>query len=140
MKPVTQVTTVGNQPLMDIQRRIVSLGVMIEPEWVADLLVQRCRSEGDAVALCWAKRTRKGMTLRQAAEELTIPASHLSNILSGKKYLPHDFRIRFQQLCGNLAIRQYEDHAYGFRTLRETPEQRRIRELEAQLEKVARTA
>ena len=132
--------TVGNLALDTVQRRIVTLGAMIEPEWVADQLIQRCRSEKDAVALCWAKRTRKGMTLRQAAEELSIPASHLSNILSGTKYLPHDFRIKFQQLCGNLAIRQYEDHAYGFRTVRETPEQRRIRELEAQLERQQRTA
>lgn len=130
----------GNLHIDSIQRRIVTLGVMVEPEWVADMLVQRCSSEGDAIALCWAKRTRKGMTLRQAAEELAIPAPHLSNILNGKKYLPNDFRIKFQMLCGNWAIRQYEDQACGLRTTKETPEQRRIRELEAQLERFERTA
>lgn len=130
----------GNLHIDSVQRRIVTLGVMIEPEWVSELLVQRCRSEKDAVALCWAKRTRKGLTLRQAAEELGVQPSHLSNILSGKKYLPHDFRIKFQQLCGNLAIRQYEDQACGFVTQRVTPEQRRIRQLEAQLEQVQRQA
>lgn len=130
----------GNLALDTLQRRIVTLGVLSDPEWLSTLLVARCTSEKDAVVLCWAKRTRKGMTLRQAAEELSLPASHLSNILSGQKYLPHDFRIKFQMLCGNWAIRQYEDQACGLRTTKETPEQRRIRELEAQLERFERTA
>jgi hypothetical protein len=116
------------------QREIPALQVLHEPEWLPDLLIARLRSERDAVMLCWAKRRRRALTLRGAAEELEMQPSHLSNILSGKKYLPHDFRIRFQQLCGNWAIRQYEDHICGFLTKRETPEQRRIRELEAQVE------
>lgn len=123
-----------------VQTRIVSLGVVPEPEWLSDLLVARCRSERDAVVLCWAKRNRKGLTLRQAAEELGIPASHLSNILSGKKYLPHDFRIKFQRLCSNWAIRQYEDLACGFVTAKETPEQRENRMLKAKLEQYERAA
>jgi hypothetical protein len=123
-----------------VQTRIVTLGAVQEPEWLSEVWVSRCRSERDAVVLCWAKRGRKGLTVRQAAEELRLPASHLSNILSGKKYLPHDFRIRFQELCGNWAIRQYEDMACGFITSRETPEQRRIRLLEAELQDVRRRA
>lgn len=122
-----------------VQRRFATLGVVPDGEWVSDVLVSRCRTEGDAVVLCWAKRTRKAMTLRQAAEELSIQPSHMSNILSGKKYLPHDFRINFQRLCGNWAIRQYEDRACGFLTSKETPEHRRIRELEAKLETYQRT-
>jgi hypothetical protein len=136
MKPVTRVRTLGNFH----QGRIVSLGALPDTEWVEPLLIARLRSEKDAVSLCWAKRTRKGLTLRQASEEIGIPASHLSNILSGQKYLPHDFRIKFQKLCGNWAIRQYEDRACGFTTTVETPEQRRIRELEAQVETLQRTA
>jgi hypothetical protein len=116
------------------QRQIPALGFMSDPEWIPDMLVSRLRSEKDAVVLCWAKRTRKHLTLRRAAEELGIQPSHLSNIVSGKKYLPHDFRIKFQKLCGNWAIRQYEDRACGFLTHKESPEQRRIRELEAQVE------
>jgi plasmid maintenance system antidote protein VapI len=123
-----------------VQTRIVTLGAVAPMEWVSDVYIMRCRSEKDAIALCWAKRNRKGLTLRQAAEELRIQPSHLSNILSGKKYLPHDFRIRFQELCGNWAIRQYEDLRCGFRTEKETPEQRRIRQLEAQLSEVSRAA
>ncbi len=38
-----------------------------------------------------------------------MPKSHLSNILSGKKYLPDELRIPFMWLCGSLAMRQWED-------------------------------
>lgn len=116
-----------------VQRQIPALGLLSEPQWLDEFLVKRLRSEKDAVVLCWAKRTRKQLSIRGAAEELGLPASHLSNIVSGKKYLPHDFRIKFQKLCGNWALRQYEDRACGFITSRESPDQRRIRELEAQL-------
>lgn len=123
-----------------VQTRIVTLGVVPEPEWLSDVWISRCRSERDAVVLCWAKRARRGLTVRQAAEELGLQPSHMSNILSGQKYLPHDFRIRFQQLCGNWAIRQYEDMACGFITQKETPEQRRIRMLEAEVSDLRRRA
>ncbi len=123
-----------------VQTRIVTLGAMPDPEWLSDVWISRCRSEKDAVLLCWAKRTRKGLTSRQAAEELGLQSSHMSNILSGSKYLPHDFRIRFQRMCGNWAIRQYEDMACGFLTQKETPEQRRIRILEAENLQLRRSA
>jgi hypothetical protein len=118
-----------------IQRQIVVLGEVQPPEWLDEQWIVRCRSEKDAIALCWAKRRRKSLTVRQAAEELGIPASHLSNIIAGKKYLPHDFRARFQQMCGNWAIRQYEDLSCGFLTTQETPEQRENRLLRARLAK-----
>lgn len=123
-----------------VQTKIVTLGVLAEPEWLSDAWISRCRSERDAVVLCWAKRARKGLSVRQAAEELGLPPSHMSNILSGHKYLPHDFRIRFQQLCGNWAIRQYEDLTCGFITQKESPEQRRIRLLEAENMELRRRA
>jgi hypothetical protein len=122
------------------QRQIPMLGQMREPRWLSDLWISRCRTEADAVALCWAQRSRKGLTLRQAAEELSLPPSHLSNIISGKKYLPHDFRIRFQELCGNWAIRQYEDMRCGFVTDRLSAEQIEIRRLKAENEALRRTA
>jgi len=119
-----------------IQRRIVVLGAAQPMEWLDDYWVGRCRSEKDAIALCWAKRRRKGLTVRQAAEEMGLPVSHLSNILSGKKYLPHDFRIAFQELCGNWAIRQYEDMRCGFVTEKLSPEQMEIRRLKAENEQL----
>ena len=122
------------------QRLIPLLSAMTGPEWLDELWIKRCRNEGDAVVLCWAKRTRRGMTLRGAAEEMEMSASHLSNILSGKKYLPHDFRIKFQRLCGNYAIRQYEDMACGFRTCPDDPQTREIRQLKSENERLKREA
>ncbi len=48
-------------------------------------------------------------TQADASARLEMPKSHLSQILSGKKYLPDDLRIPFMWLCGSLALRQYED-------------------------------
>lgn len=122
------------------QREMPLLGTVASMAWLDDLWISRCRSEADAVALCWAKRIRKGMTLRQAAEEIGLPASHLSNILSGKKYFPHGFRCKFQMLCGNWAIRQYEDYQCGLRTVIETTQEREIRLLKSENERLRRTA
>jgi hypothetical protein len=116
-----------------MQREMPFFEVVGEPEMVAEQLIARLRNEADATVLCWAKR-RVRYSLSDAAAILGMPKSHLSNILSGKKYLPFDFRIKFQALCGNWAIRQYEDSICGFRSVIETPEQRRIRELESQIE------
>ena len=116
-----------------MQREMPFFDVVGEPEMVAEFLVGKLRSESDAVMLCWAKR-RVRFSMSSASAVLGMPKSHLSNILAGKKYLPHDFRIKFQALCGNWAIRQYEDSVCGFVSVRETPEQREIRELRSQLQ------
>lgn len=116
-----------------MQREMPFFEVVGEPQMVSEQLIARLRNEADATVLCWAKR-RVRYSLSDAAAILGMPKSHLSNILSGKKYLPFDFRIKFQALCGNWAIRQYEDSICGFRSVIETPEQRRIRELESQIE------
>lgn len=115
-----------------VQGEIPLMQAMKEPEWLPEFLIGRLRNEHDAVLLCWNKRRVK-YTMSDAAALLSLPKSHLSNILAGKKYLPYDMRVRFQQFCGNFAIRQYEDKVMGFKTISETPEQRRIRELESEL-------
>jgi hypothetical protein len=104
------------------------------PGNLPEYLIARCRSKTDAVMLCWHMRRVK-YGVREAARLLGIPSSHLSNIISGKKYLPHN-DAEFMSLCGNLAIRQFEDKKLGARTVFESPEQRRIRELEDELEAV----
>ncbi|HEF4754614.1 hypothetical protein KTF24_13930 [Burkholderia multivorans] len=103
-----------------------------EPDWVAEYLIGRLRNEHDAVLLCWNKRRVK-YSMSDAAALLGLPKSHLSNILAGKKYLPYDMRVRFQQFCGNYAIRQYEDKVFGFKTIAETPQERELRELRAKV-------
>lgn len=111
-----------------------------EPDFLPESIVARIRSEDEAVAWCWAMRRIKAMGVTEAARYLGMPKSHLSNILAGKKYMPFGKRIELQRLCGNWLIRQWEDRACGFQTVRETPEQRRIRELEARLADVERLA
>ena len=105
-----------------------------EPKFLPDALVSRIRTEEEAVAWCWAHRRIKAMTVTEAARHLGMPKSHLSNILSGKKYLPWGARIGLQRLCGNWLIRQWEDRHCGFVTQCDTPERRRIRELEAKVQ------
>ena len=95
--------------------------------------ISLCNSESDAVSLCWNKRLVK-YSVREAARKLEISVSHLSNIINGKKYLPNDFRVKFQLLCGNWAIRQYEDLSLYATTTYQTPDQIQISILKAQLE------
>jgi hypothetical protein len=115
-----------------MQQEMPLLQAMKAPEWLPEYFIGRLRNEHDAVLLCWNKRRIK-YSMSDAAALLGLPKSHLSNILAGKKYLPYDMRIKFQTFCGNYAIRQYEDKAMGFKTITETPELRRIRELESQV-------
>ncbi len=108
--------------------------LVAKTEMLNDSLVSRCKSENDAILLCWNKRRVK-YGVREAARILGVPASHFSNILNGKKYLPNGFQVTFQVLCGNWAIRQYEDLTIGATTHFETPEQQQIKLLKAELER-----
>lgn len=105
---------------------------------IAGQLIERCRNEHDAFLLCWNKRTVK-YSQAAAAGLLGIPPSHFSNMLSGKKYPSWDLRTSMQRLCNNWAIRQYCDMQDGIDSF-ETPEQRRIRELEGLLIEARRAA
>jgi hypothetical protein len=111
-----------------------------EPAFLPEAVISRIEDEAQAVAWCWAQRRIKGMGVTEAARYLGMPKSHLSNIINGKKYLPFGKRVELQRLCGNWAIRQFEDRQCGFVTMRESNEQRRIRELEARLEVAERRA
>ena len=111
-----------------------------QPDFVNESVLARVHNEADAVAWCWALRRIKGMGVTEAARYLGMPKSHLSNILSGKKYLPWGKRLEIQRLCGNWIIRQWEDRETGLVTARETPEQRQIRALEQQVAQLERKA
>lgn len=109
------------------------------PEFLLEEEVSRFRGEADAIAWCWARRRVK-YSQREAARLLDIPPSHLSNILSGKKYFGHGKRIEFQRLCGNWAIRQWEDMQTGLITHRESDREREIRLLRQKLAELERAA
>lgn len=59
-----------------------------------------------AIAWAWRERRVKRMSQRRAAELLGITNSHLSNILSGDKYLPPQKLNQFEWVCGNTAVSQ----------------------------------
>lgn len=81
----------------------------LKPPALADVhLLNHCRSSHDAILLTWNLRRVK-YSQADAAAMLEMPKSHLSNILSGQKYLPDDLRVPFMWLCGSLALRQWED-------------------------------
>jgi hypothetical protein len=90
-----------------------------EPDFLPASVVARVQDEADAVAWCWALRRVKGMSVTEAARHMGMPKSHLSNILSGKKYLPFGKRVELQRLCGNWLVRQWEDRTCGFQTVRD---------------------
>lgn len=101
--------------------------------------INLCHSEADAVSLCWNKRRVK-YGVRDAALKLDISYSHLSNIINGKKYFPNDLRTRFQILCGNWAIRQYEDLQIGATTQFMSPEKIENELLKARIAELEKAA
>lgn len=123
---------------MDQRELALLASIKLEGEWVPENLVTMCESKADAVVLCWLMRRVK-YSVSHAAAELGIPTSHLSNILSKKKYLPN-IDVAFQRLCGNWAIRQWEDMTSGLVTLRDSPEQRELRRLTAENERLRAAA
>ena len=78
------------------------------PTPAPDDLLAHCKTAHDAILLTWNLRKVRH-TQADASSRLEMPKSHLSNILAGQKYLPDDLRIPFMWLCGNLALRQWED-------------------------------
>lgn len=59
-----------------------------------------------AIQWAWANRSSKHLSMATAAELMQMPKSHLSNIISGKKYLPPQKINEFQWLVGNKAVTQ----------------------------------
>lgn len=59
-----------------------------------------------AIAWAWRERRVKRMSQRRAAELLGLTNSHLSNILSGEKYLPPQKLNQYEWVCGNTAVSQ----------------------------------
>jgi hypothetical protein len=111
-----------------------------EPRFLSETIIARIRDEAEAVSYCWAHRRIKGMGVTEAARYLGMPKSHLSNVLNGKKYLPWGKRRELQMLCGNWAIRQWEDRECGFVTKQETPLERENRLLKARVADLERIA
>lgn len=95
--------------------------VRMQPAAVAAAVVAAFGDEEElaiqrAITWAWRERRVKKMSGRRAAELLGIRNSHLSNILSGAKYLPPQKLNQFEWICGNTAVSQTIAH---FRDARE---------------------
>lgn len=90
------------------QREFPWLDEVKPPVLVPVELLEHCKTAHDAILLTWNCRRIK-YSQADISARLEMPKSHLSNILSGQKYLPDELRIPFMALCGNLALRQWED-------------------------------
>lgn len=90
------------------QRDFGWLAELKPPVMIDSDLLSHAKTAHDAILLTWNTRRVK-YTQADAAAMLEMPKSHLSNILSGQKYLPDELRVPFMWLCGSLALRQWED-------------------------------
>lgn len=80
------------------------------PRLVPIELVRAAPDYRAAVRACWALRSRRNMTRRQLAEEIGVPASHLSDYLSelpGKRDMPAKYVEALEVSCTNRFVTQW---------------------------------
>lgn len=76
------------------------------PQPVEPNLVTLPKNQHEALLLSWKMRRRK-VSQSEAANELGIHPPVFSNILRGKRHLPHNKWAAFMELTGNLLPLQY---------------------------------
>ena len=114
------------------QREMPLLGEARRPKLAPWELVKACKHELAAVHLCIQL---SGFTDEVVAERLGIDKGHMSRIMRGRAHFPSRKITALMDLCGNYAPLQYLSWACGF-DLQERSKDVRIRELEAELERV----
>lgn len=82
----------------------------VEPEVIASFGEDEEAAVTAAIAWAWRFRRVRAMSQRSAAELLGMKASHLCNVLQGKKYLPLHKLTHFEWVVGNTAITQTITH------------------------------
>ena len=70
-------------------------------------LIQGCKDGHDAIKLCFDQRSVRYSQATVAAA-CEIDGGHFTCILQGIKHMPSSKRVRFMQVCGNLAPVQFE--------------------------------
>ena len=117
---------------LENQREMPMLGEARRPTLAPWELVKACKHELAAVHLCIQL---SGFTDEVVAERLGIDKGHMSRIMRGRAHFPSRKITALMDLCGNYAPLQYLSWACGF-DLQERSKDVRIRELEAELERV----
>lgn len=83
------------------------------PRLVPIEVVRAASTYRAAVLGCWNARTRRSMTRRQLAEEICVPASHLTDYLSDKpdkRDMPAKYVKAMEISCQNRFITQWFTH------------------------------
>jgi len=114
------------------QREMPMLGEARRPKLAPWELVHACKDMLAAVHLCIQL---SGFMDYVVAERLGIDPGHMSRIMRGQAHFPPRKLKPLMDLCGNYAPLQFLSWACGF-DLQERAKDARIRELEAELERV----
>lgn len=99
-------------------------------EWIA-----QCKSDADAIRLCINCRRDKTMTMESLADHIGMNPGNFSRAI---KYgaLTSERRLRLMYVCGNRAPSQYENWKLGQVVVRDSEKERRIRELQNELQQL----
>ena len=114
------------------QREMPMLGEPRRPKMAPWELVKVCKDELDAIRLCVQLSRLSNEAL---AARLGIDKGHWSRIMQGRAHFPSQKKLSLMHECGNYAPLQFVSWACGF-DLQERAKDARIRELEAELERV----
>jgi hypothetical protein len=119
-----------------MQRDMGLMGAARTPTLAPAELIETCRHRLDAIRLCVQLSHLPNGAI---ADDLQIDRGHWTRIMQGQANFPDTKSVSLMQLCGNYAPLQYEALACGF-DLQKRERETRIRELEAELNRLRRTA
>lgn len=106
------------------------IGLLKSPDPIREDVLRTFGDEEEAatnfaIRWAWDHRRIQGMSENRAAELIGVAASHLCNILSGRKYLPPHKINAYESIVGNRAVSQTIER---FRVLREQEQTRQLAE------------
>lgn len=117
---------------MQQQREMRLMGVARSTKQAPMELIKTCRHRLDAIRLCVQLSS---LSNEYVSGQLGIDKGHWTRIMQGKAHFPDAKSVDLMTLCGNYAPLQYEAWACGF-DLQESSKEQRIRELEAELNRI----
>ncbi len=95
-----------------MQREMPILSNQPSPREVVDSQVSLCKTESQAIAMCF---NLSGHTVDSLAEQLEVNKGTVSRVVRGKQPIPRRVsRIKFMQACGNLLPLQWEAAQAGY--------------------------
>lgn len=117
------------------QREMPLIAEVGQPEMLPMSDVQRCADDQAAIQLCWERRRVRKLTQHRAAKLLGMDPGNFSRALHQGPF-PSNKRGRLMAICGNYAPLQFEAWKRGLGLCAEDPKERRIRELQNELQQL----